>query len=313
MKPARKNKLTLQAIKGLSRTFVALLRAAAVLAMIALVVAAVGARRAYGKVSEAALSVGRQLSGLEDLTGRSYGVLLNGQKVRVASSLSEASIDDVLGRFEQHCKDGSVVGDELGVMAKALAESGSPADPSAETSVLRRQAGDDGIVACLVRSDGQRSLTERLSRFAETLNLSDVGLLRYAYAKKTKGGKTHVIVAWTVGPFDVGALTAGGDQDAPGADIREAARPKGGVRLLSAGVEGAPYGTWVYDTKATRAEVLADLDRDMATLGWKPIVGVAEELKTGRGYSRPGRDVLVFTSEQEGSTIVSMIESRSER
>lgn len=302
----------LAALRALPRRAFGVLRAALVLAVLAGVVAMVFAQRAYGKVGEAALSVGRQLSGFEDLTGQSYRVRLNGQPVSVASTLTDSSVADVLSRFERHCKDGSVAGDELKVMADALVKHGSRAAGTEDTRVLRRTSENDGIVACLVRPSGGESLAARLARFAESMNLSDVGHLRYAFAKKTKGGRTHVIVAWTEGAFDVGALTAGGEKDAPGADIRGAARPKDSVRLLTAGVEGAPYGTWVYDSKAARDEVLSDLDRQMKSLGWTPIPGVAEEVGTGRAYSREGRDVMVFTHEGERSTVVSMIESRAD-
>jgi len=132
-------------------------------------------------------------------------------------------------------------------------------------------------------------------------------------ARAAKRGKTHVVVAWTAGDFDVSALTAGTERDAPGRDIDGAARPLGSVRLLGAGVEGAPYGAWVYDTAEPRERVLEQMDRDMEERGWKPIAGVAEEAEHGRAFTRDGRDVLVFAHAGESSTVVSMLESRAAR
>jgi hypothetical protein len=309
MKTAKTKTTTFELLRSAAGRAARLFRAAAVLAAIFALAGLVFAERAYGQVGEAALSVGRQLSGFEDLTGKSYRVLLNGQPVFVASTLTELSVADVLDRFQKHCEQGNALGEELSSMAAALEKR----EGSGEAQALRRATDRDGLVACLTRPSDRGSLTARLQRFSQTLNLSDVGHLRYAYAKATKSGKTHVIVAWTADDFDVSALTAGADRDAPGRDIDGAARPLGSVRLLAAGVEGAPYGAWVYDTAEPRARVLEQMDRDMQARGWQPIAGVAEEVEHGRAFTRNGRDVVVFAHAAESSTVVSMIESRAAR
>lgn len=285
-----------------------LTRAAVCLGVICLVAAWFGARSARADLGEAAMGVGRQLAGFEDLTGQSYRVLLNGEPIHVSTALVAHPIADVLSRFERHCRQASV-SNQLQNLAATLAE---PPTGEVDTSgVLRRESRKEGLVACLAARDREGSLSTRLQRFAETLDLADVGLLRYAYAKRTASGKTHVIVAWTDRAFRLESLAGKPGVDTPGTDVAGGARPRDSLRLLTAMVEGAPYSARVYDSRATTAQVLTGLDGDMEKTGWRRLLGSAGDPPDTRAWSREGRDVLAFVYASEGGSVVSMIETRS--
>jgi hypothetical protein len=186
---------------------------------------------------------------------------------------------------------------------------------SRAAGILRETSGDSGVVACIVRDDGQpagglASLTRNLGAMMKSGDLGALGRLRYVFAEKTRSGRTHVVAAWTEGPFNVFALVPGAGQDAPGSDPAQAPRPPRAQRILSADVEGVPYGVRVYDSAGTPAEVVGVYDREMAALGWEPAFGVPGDGPDQRAFTRPGADLLVITSPDGARTVVSVIEMR---
>ncbi len=298
--------LSLVVQRAAQRLF-ALTRAAICLVFICLVAAWFGARSARADMGEAALGLGRQLAGFEDFTGSSYRVVLNGEPVNVSTALVALPISDVLARFEHHCREKSV-SRELGDLAASLSE--PVLGEVGSDGIMRRESGHEGLIACLASPSAERSLSERLQRFAETLDLSDVGLLRYAYARRTASGKTHVVVVWTDRAFRLESLIAGSDHvDAPGSDVAGGARPMDSVRLLTAAVEGAPYSARIYDSRLSAARALDGLDVDMKKLGWQRLVGRAGDPPETRAWSRKGRDVLAFAYPSETGSILSLVET----
>lgn len=284
------------------------LRIIAYFACVFAVISGLGLRSVHGAVGEAALAMGRQLAHFEDIVRTSHRVRLNGEPVNLASAVVDAPLVSVLDRFERACESGSVVPAEFKEMVRA-AHAGSEHSVKLGTGVLRRESTSEGLVACIVRDEHQPpSLRQRIARFEETLDLSDVGLFRYAYAQKTASGRVHLLVAWTDGPFRLAALMGDGTQDAPGEDVPNAARPIQSVRLLSASIERTPHASHVYASSAAPARVLSAFDTDMQRLGWKslPVSDVVE----GRAYSRRGVDVLVFGFPSERGSVVSIVQSR---
>lgn len=69
--------------------------------------------------------------------------------------------------------------------------------------------------------------------------------LRYVFARASASGGSHVIVAWTEGRLELGALfPASGD--AAGSDLDGLPRPRAALRLLSAGVPNRGYALAAY-------------------------------------------------------------------
>jgi hypothetical protein len=116
-----------------------------------------------------------------------------------------------------------------------------------------------------------------------------------------------VLTSWTEHEFDVGALIAGGNDDAPGSDIPGAARPAQSVRLLTAELEDAPHSTRIYDSTLAPAELLHTLAKDMQGRGFTPVGLIERQVPHGRAFSRDGVDVLVFAFERGSGSAVSMV------
>jgi hypothetical protein len=296
---------------------VKLARLAAYCAAVSLGIGLVAARSVYGDVKSTAFSMGKELGQLGDV-GTKRPLRLNGEPIYIASTTEDVSVKQVLDDTEARCKLASAgMVEELEHLSETLKKQ-LPAHVggSRAAGILRDDRGDSGVVACLVREDGQPAggvadVTARLASLMKTGDLSALGRLRYVFAEKTKSGRTHVVAAWTDGPFNLYALLPAAGKDAPGSDPAHAPRPPGAQRILSADVEGMPYAVRIYDTPATPAEVVKVYDDEMRGRGWEPAFGVPGEGPDQRAYTRPGADLLVITSRDRERTLVSIIEMQS--
>jgi len=260
------------------------LRVTSYFAVVCAILGVLAARSAIGAVKDAALEMGGELARLGDALGPASHVRLNGERVNVASAMSDAPIADVLDRAEAMCRERANIG------------------------VIRRESRDHdrGIVACLARDGGSEAIARDVADFVATGDLSKVGKLRYVVAEKSGAG-THVVTAWTDGAFRLGAMFPR-EGDAPGSDLEDTTRPDRAKRLLTASVENAPYSVRIYDVAATASDVLAQYAREMPERGWEAIPGVAKELKTGLAFSRNGIDLMVLTQADGDHAIVSVVE-----
>lgn len=273
--------------------------------------AGLAARSAYGHVKESALALGHELGKL-DGAGSDDPILLNGQPIFVRSTIEDVGVDEVLDTVQAHCETNATgLRAELQDIAKAAKRPApSPEHAMAAAGILREEAEDRGVVACLAReSDDGRGGWEHFERFAESGDLSHVGNIRYVYAEKTKSGRTHVISVWTEGPFNLASMFPE-KGDAPGTDAANAPRPGDGRRILSASIAGAPYGVRLYETPQPPEAVLEPYDRAMAERGWKAIVIDPEHHH--RVYSRGDTDLIVSATPDGDGATVSVVESRLE-
>lgn len=283
-------------------------------AVVSLGIGLVAARSVYGDMRSSALSLGHELGKLGDV-GTKRPLRLNGEPIYIVSATEDASVAEVLDQTEARCKAGSAgMAAELEHLSESLKEQ-LPAGvtESRAAGILRESNGDSGVVACLIRDDGQpagglQRLLGNLNAMMKSGDLGAVGRLRYVFAEKTKSGRTHVVAAWTEGPFNLYAFLPGAGKDTPGTDPVQAPRPPRAQRILSADVEGVPYGVRIYDSASTPAEVVGVYDREMAGLGWEPAYGVPGDGPEQRAFTRPGADLLVITSADGARTVVSVIE-----
>jgi hypothetical protein len=291
-----------------------LARLAVYSAAVSLALGALAARSVYGDVKSSAFSMGRELGQLGDV-GTKRPLRINGEPIFIASTTEDVSVQQVLDDTEARCKQASAgMAAELEHLSESLKKHlPKDASPSRAAGILREDHGDSGVVACLIREDGApaggiKDVVARLSAMMKTGDLSAVGRLRYVFAEKTKSGRTHVVAAWTEGPFNLYALLPAAGKDAPGSDPQLAPRPPSAQRVLSADVEGMPYAVRIYDSKATPAEVVKTYDDTMAARGWEPAFGVPGEGPEQRAFTRPGADLIVITSRDGDRTVVSLVE-----
>lgn len=274
----------------------------------------VAARSVYGDVKSTALSMGHELGQLGDV-GTKRPLRINGQPIFVGSSIEDLSVKEVLDRTEARCKAASAgMVNDLEKLSETLQQKvASEVGASRAAGILREDRGESGVVACLIRDDGEAAggiadVSARLGTLVKTGDLGALGRLRYVFAEKSRKGRTHVVAAWTDGPFNLYALMPPAGQDAPGSDSSRAPRPPRAQRILSADVEGVPYAVRIYDSAATPAEIVKAYDDEMLKQGWEPAFGVPGEGPDQRAYTKPGADLMVITSRDNARTLVSLIE-----
>ena len=291
-------------------------RVAAYLIFVFAALGLLAARSVYGDVGESSMIVGRELSGMKDLLGGSHLVQLNGEQIFVSEATVPGTVKGVLDRFEQLCRKDShgldlAVADPEHAFPEGMTKLIAGVGP-AGLGILRREEGGDGALGCLAQpGSGVTDLSRRLISFSQSLDLGDVGKLRYVYVKPSSAGRVQVITAWTDGSFRVGRLVPANGQETPGSDPTAAPRPEHATRLLTASVDKAPYGLRIYDVAAPLADALRDYDAGMARGGWSAADAVSHEAPNARAYSRGGVDVLLFAERDGQRTSFSLIEMAS--
>jgi hypothetical protein len=278
---------------------------------VCLVCAGLAARSAWGSVSEQALLTGRQLAKLAEFADAPERLLINGQPIQMASALSSLSVGEVLDRFEAVCREEGTVPRDFREV-KGLLENKELLESAKKRNfgILREQTKDDGVIACTVRNpkNGDRATWEGLGKFAQSWDVADIGLIRYAYARRTESGSTLVLTAWTDGSFRLDAMipkAEGGD--APGSDSANVPRPPSSVRFLSAAAEGRPHSVRIYQSDTPAKEVLDGYSRDLLATGWETI---ESEHPESRYFSKNGVDVILLAEQAGDHSVVSMVETR---
>jgi len=289
------------------------LRVLTYLSVVSLIALGLSVRSAYGNVTEQALITGRQLAKLSDLTQNSERLTLNGQALEIAAAVSQKSLDEVLDRFEDLCREEGVVARDFREIKGLLEDpSASSAAKKSNFGVMREQSKDDGVVACAVRNpaNGNRPFWEGLAKFAEKWDLAELGHLRYAYARRLQSGDTHVITVWTDASFRLDAMIPPADGiDAPGSDSAHFPRPEASVRYLSAGAEGRPHGVRIYESKLAARDLLGKYESQLPASGWEQ-VSVGENAPEARYFTKGGIDVIVVAQQSGDRSVVSVLETQ---
>jgi hypothetical protein len=268
-------------------------------------------RSVHADAEDAAMGLGQELGKLGD-TGKRV-IRLNEQSMHVFSVSEDVGVDALLDRVETACRDGSPAGGVFDGLSPA-ARQHLPMDPAdaRAAGVLRKDEGDSGVVACLIKEEGAQSpgnseMISRMQQFMRSGDLSAIGKLRYVYARETAPGRSHVVTAWTDGTFDVSALMPKNGADTPGADSAFLPRPASAVRLLTADVQGVPYALRLYDAAGAPPEVLASYEASLLDSGW---ASVPSELPNARSYTRGPIDAMVMVQPNRQRTMVSVVEMR---
>ncbi len=229
---------------------------------------------------------------------------LNGVQVSFRTQTVAASLEDVLGHYESLC-----IGGGAGLL---------------ERLSMQSQRGEDGgHVACLDMGDAPRnlrSLAGRFVRFSQTGDLTELGGLRYARARRvsgTSGDQTFVLTVWADSAFPVFRMLAVDGADAAGKDIEAVPRPRSSQRLLSAWEVGSPSGFVVYRVLHESAAALESFYRNqLSANGWTIIERHPSESFVIDGIrtisaERANRTVTVLAHSSDASaTVVSILISQ---
>lgn len=230
---------------------------------------------------------------------------LNGVPVSFRTQTVAAPLEDVLGHYESLCIGGGA----------GLAE---------RLSMQSHRGKDGGHVACLDMGDGPRnlrSLAGRFVRFSQTGDLTELGGLRYARARRvssTSGDQTFVLTVWADSAFPIFRMLAVDGADAAGKDIEAVPRPRSAQRLLSAWEVGSPSGFVVYRVLHESAAALESFYRNqLSAKGWTVIERHPSESFVIDGIrtisaERANRTVTVLAHSSDATgTVVSVLISQA--
>jgi hypothetical protein len=266
---------------------------------------------AKAEIAENQISLGRDLAPLADLLKEETTILVNGERAHVATATSNDSLETVLDRFSTSCQANasSLTDAWKAVPEKTRAEA---RDAIAAAATTKQINGDEGTVSCIARGKNSReSFMDAATEFAKTRDFGAIGQLRYVYAKRGSDGKTFVLTAWTDDSFSMRALTPSAGQDAAGTDSALVPRPQNAQRILSVGVDKAPFAVRAYKSSEAPAAVLGFYDASLSKAGWSCVApdGLAS---AARNCTKPGVEAsIVARVEANGVTIVSLSEIRN--
>ncbi|HMA93421.1 MAG TPA: hypothetical protein VKP30_12090 [Polyangiaceae bacterium] len=309
--------VTMRVLVKEGRRSLAVMRVVSYVVFAGCLAAVVSTRVARGAMSEATLSLGRQLEGIRDLLGSTKVATVNGQRVYVSTAVVPLDVKTVLDRFERECASNpnallQAIHHERTAERLSHAAPASAAPPGlelrAKLGIMREDDEHDGVVACLAqRRDTRRSLPELAYELGRTLDVGLLGDFFYTYAVKTKEGESHVITTWTLGSFKpLEMFPSSGD--APGADSPMTPRPRDTRRVFSGIASDAPYAIRVYESKRDLATVLASFDQDMKARHWTRVEEVASETKTRAYIHASGIQVIATANSSNERTLVSLVE-----
>ncbi len=289
------------------------LRLGTFVACVGAILVVLGLRHVRAEVVEAGMAFGDVLEGLGEVLPRPYVVLVNGERFFVASATLEESPSSVLDRVEGLCRahDGGLVD----AIAEGALRAGFTPPHAGEAApvpgLLRHEGPKGGVLGCLVHDHalGLGEVTERLGRVARDGNLGHLGHVRYASVRRTKSGRSHLVMVWTDGAFFPSrAFPPAGD--APGTDLGGVGKPDGSRRALAATIESAPYGVRVYHATSVGPETLVErFESQLVGAGFARDV-LSREVGA-RSYRRGAEEIVVSAERSHvgGGAVLSVVSS----
>ena len=289
------------------------LRVLTFLFVVYLVIVAVAIRGARAEVGDALLSLGPEMLRYDEALRQEppRTLWLNGQPIRLATGVTDASLPEVLDWYEAECQahDGQLgarLQAQLDTLRAQVPEV-DDVDASMLDPVLRDENADHGYVACLdqgAESVALETLAERATRFQRRLDVSELGDLRYLYVQRGTE-KTFFALIWTEGSLPIGEMfPAAGD--APGGDVAEVPRPPGSRRILSAREEGYEESVTSYVDADQNAETLGRFYRGaMAKRGFT-LLALDENARATLGLAAAQTSQPGFFVFEKGSRVLAV-------
>jgi hypothetical protein len=231
-------------------------------------------------------------------------LVLNGLEIGVVTVATPLSVSDALDRFQSVCRTLAQV-DLPTTVRQKLEQSASLEAPSNAANllggVIREDAAREGFLACLDLGPSVtgEALLGHLIDFGKTQNLSSLGQLRYALARR-QAGTTTLLLLWTEGDAKLAELFPQ-TGDAPGRDLVEVPRPKDARRILAAFEQGAPYGLTTYRVEGqTTTAVIDAYEATLRERGWRRQFAKQGTLL----FEKSGRRLLVRANARGALSVV---------
>jgi hypothetical protein len=284
------------------KQFAGLLRVLGLAVVLLLLALAITVKQAEAHLVEALRGFGAQLAGLDGMKLHSEPrrLVVNGLELGVVTASTSLSVKDALDRFEGVCQ--SVGKLDLPATVKQQLERAAGSATLRPNGILREEAESEGFLACLdlgARTDGEGILS-RLGEFGRTKQLSSLGQLRFALARR-RDDRTSLLMFWTEGDAQISNLFPK-TRDALGRDLDDVPRPADSQRLLSALEQGKPFGLVLYRIVGkSQNEVVRSYRALLTEQGWQ----LAQESPGGVLVARKGdRTVLVRAAANRADKVI---------
>jgi len=225
--------------------------------------------------------------------GNVRAVRVNGVVLSLRTQVVESPLAETLRHYERLC---SRTGATLSPYAQIFSH-----------FATRKGVRDsDGYVACIdLAVTGLETIVRKFSRFSETWDLSELGPIRYVYARRAEARPsrdTFVLTLWTEGSLDLSHLLPIAGDDAPGSDLPGVPRPSGAQRILSAKEDGEDAGVFIYlSGSASPGDIERTYRRRLPQLGWTIV-----ERSPGESVQVSGIRML---SAEKGPRLVTLLAS----
>ena len=288
------------------------LRLATYLGVVVVGLSLVGVRAVHAKTKKAAFALGEPLGNLDVASGGGNTLTINGQRLHLSAAHVDASVTAVLDRIQKGCEthaDG--LADDLGALDRSFASSTPSTRGFPGIAMLRDEREGRGVVACFATGEDttRAGVAQRLARFSKTSDLADIGGIRYVAVHADPEGGSKVVSTWSDDRLAIDALFPD-DGDAAGDDPIAAPRPASARRLLSARVEPAPYGAFVYASTESPEGAIKSYETALVARGFRPMPSTNP---LARAYQGNLVDVLVTATGGTEGTSLSVIESHYAR
>jgi len=277
-------------------------RLAAYVALLLAVACVWAFRSARAEMAQLSLQLGRDLLPLSDLLTERARVDINGERIWVASALSPQPIREILDRFESYCRGEGVSGHTWGSGASATDK--LSVSKLVDVGVLRSEDGAEGAVFCLPGGAEKRDpFPRRLGEFLRTKDLGQLGRVRYAYIRRERG-MSQVLTLWSDEHLRLDKMVGMADEE-PGFDNPDLPRPIRSRRIVSATIDGTPYGARGYVSQADPKDVLAAYSDAMVSRGFRAAT-TADPLTLG--FLRDGSLVTIRADRRAEGTVIGVAE-----
>jgi hypothetical protein len=176
-----------------------------------------------------------------------------------------------------------------------------------ELGVFRREERGEGSLLCFV--DGKstpKSFLDAMKLWSQSGDLGALGKARYVYVTKSSDGTRRVLTLWTDDSFKMTELVPDNGREPAGADPVGVPRPENATRVLSAVLEGTPFGVYVYRTSDSPEKVTGAYDKILYEQGWV-VFSPDVEGGSAKGFFKDGVVVtLGAIHDESGQTMVSV-------
>lgn len=276
------------------------------------------ARGVAAELSEQSLQLGRSLGEWQRFAGNETAVLWNGQELSFHAQTVNEPVSQVVQNFARAC--GAERNRTAAELTSTLQDLGAepPRDVSRALILreLRGEAEGTGLCFAGLAEAGISEAVERFRRFTVDMDLTEIGPVRYLYARKLPAG-TQLFLITAEGPLSLKRVWSTDGKDVEGTEPIAGARPKSSVRFMSLRTLSSPFALNAYESTQRATQLLSDYAAQAQTLGYEALdleqlsQGIVPTPQTAREVRvlRNGDALLIATAlDRASGSVMSVVQ-----